>query len=78
MFDSKKRAELISDLQTYFSDELDHDLGQFDGEFLLDFLIKKLGPAFYNKGLDDAKQVVERKIMDISDELYEIEMPEDS
>ncbi|MCY9853842.1 DUF2164 domain-containing protein [Vibrio mediterranei] len=78
MFDSKKRAELISDLQTYFSDELDYDLGQFDGEFLLDFLIKKLGSAFYNKGLDDAKQVLERKIMDISDELYEIEMPEDS
>ncbi len=37
MFDSKKRAELISDLQTYFSDELDHDLGQFDGEFFTRF-----------------------------------------
>ena len=78
MFETKKRAELISDLQTYFSDELDYELGQFDAEFLLDFLIKKLAPAFYNKGLDDAKQVLERKVMDISDELYEIEMPEDS
>ncbi|MFC5079764.1 hypothetical protein VTH8203_04487 [Vibrio thalassae] len=78
MFDTNKRAELVRDLKTYFYDELDYELEQFDAEFLLDFLTKKLGPAFYNKGLEDAKQLLERKLMDISDELYEIEMQEDS
>ncbi|MCL9776615.1 DUF2164 domain-containing protein [Vibrio methylphosphonaticus] len=77
MFDSKQRSEIIINLQQYFSDELEHELGQFDAEFLLDFLIKKLGPAFYNKGLEDAKAILERKVLDIGDELYEIEMPLD-
>ncbi|CAH0529542.1 DUF2164 domain-containing protein [Vibrio hippocampi] len=76
MFDTKKRNELVIELQNYFADELSQDLGQFDGEFLLDFIITKMGPAFYNQGLNDAKQVVERKLLDISDEIYEIEKEE--
>ncbi|MGF1776895.1 DUF2164 domain-containing protein [Vibrio nomapromontoriensis] len=77
MFEQKQRNDIIIQLQQYFSDELEQELGQFDAEFLLDFLIKKLGPAFYNKGLEDAKAVLERRVLDIGDELYEIEMPLD-
>ncbi|USD63759.1 DUF2164 domain-containing protein [Vibrio sp. SCSIO 43140] len=77
MFDTKKRAAIVSELQKYFEQELETDLGQFDAEFLLDFLIKKLGPAFYNQGLEDAKGGLDRRVADIADELYEIEMPDD-
>ncbi|GMQ48783.1 DUF2164 domain-containing protein [Vibrio sp. 10N] len=77
MFDSKKRTAIVAELQDYFEQELEVELGQFDAEFLLDFLIKKLGPAFYNKGLEDAKGVLDRRVADIADELYEIEMADD-
>ncbi|MFA0440292.1 hypothetical protein BCU70_19200 [Vibrio sp. 10N.286.49.C2] len=77
MFEKQQREQIIRDLQHYFSDELEHELEQFDAEFLLDFIVKKMGPAFYNKGLEDAKQVFERRVLDITDELYEIEMPVD-
>ncbi|SEG02586.1 Uncharacterized conserved protein, DUF2164 family [Vibrio hangzhouensis] len=77
MLDKNKREQLISELQKYFMDELDYELGQFDGEFLLDFLSKKLAPAYYNKGLEDAKAVLERRLTDITEELYEIEMPDE-
>jgi len=49
------------------------ELGQFDTEFLVDFISKKFGAVYYNKGIEDAQKVMERKMLDISDELYEIE-----
>lgn len=43
-----KRDELIHKFQGYFEQELDMELGQFDGEFLLDFIIKhKILPTIY-------------------------------
>lgn len=71
-----KRDELVQKFQDYFEQELDTELGQFDGEFLLDFIINKAGPVFYNQGLADAQIIIERKTQDIADEIYEIEMPE--
>ncbi|MGF1905917.1 DUF2164 domain-containing protein [Aliivibrio salmonicida] len=72
-----KRDELIHKFQDYFEQELDMELGQFDGEFLLDFIIKQTGPVFYNQGLADAQTIIERKTQDIADEIYEIEMAEE-
>ena len=71
--DSKQKSELTHTLQKYLQDELDVELGQFDAEFLVDFISKKFGSVSYNKGIEDAQKVMERKMMDISDELYEIE-----
>lgn len=73
VLESKTKQAIVSLLQQYFEDELDTELGQFDGEFLLDFVSKTLGPVYYNQGVADAQKVMERKMMDISDELYEIE-----
>lgn len=50
MFDANKRAGLVLDLQTYFYDELDYELEQFDAEFLLDFLTKSWVLPFITKG----------------------------
>ncbi|EDK30122.1 hypothetical protein VSWAT3_02746 [Vibrionales bacterium SWAT-3] len=71
--DSKQKSELTQTLQKYLQDELDVELGQFDTEFLVDFISKKFGAVYYNKGIEDAQKVMERKMLDISDELYEIE-----
>ena len=32
-----------------------------------------VGAIYYNKGIEDAQKVMERKMLDIADELYEIE-----
>ncbi|NAZ94060.1 DUF2164 domain-containing protein [Vibrio toranzoniae] len=71
--DSKQKSELTHALQKYLQDELDVELGQFDTEFLIDFISKKFGAIYYNKGVEEAQKVMERKMLDISDELYEIE-----
>ncbi|MDN4711247.1 DUF2164 family protein [Vibrio parahaemolyticus] len=54
-------------------DQLSIEIGQFDSEFLIDFITDKLGAVYYNKGVEDAKAVIERLMLEMSDELYEIE-----
>ncbi|EGU50872.1 hypothetical protein VINI7043_11161 [Vibrio nigripulchritudo ATCC 27043] len=68
-----KKNELVEELQRYLIDELDTEVGQFEAEFLLDFFVEKAGPAIYNQALMDARAVIERKVVDIDDELYGIE-----
>jgi uncharacterized protein (DUF2164 family) len=73
---SKAEKELITrKVQMYFSKELDQELGQFDAEFLIDFFAEEVGAYFYNRGLRDAQSVIEAKVADIADALYEIEKP---
>lgn len=60
-------------IQDYMQDELSVEIGQFDSEFLIDFITEKLAPIYYNKGIEDAKAVIERRMLETSDELYEIE-----
>ncbi|AMG00754.1 DUF2164 domain-containing protein [Vibrio harveyi] len=64
---------LAAAIQDYMQDELSLEIGQFDSEFLIDFITEKLAPIYYNKGIEDAKTVIERRMLEMSDELYEIE-----
>lgn len=76
-FTSQQKQAMCQEIVRYMEDELDTEIGQFDAEFLMDFITKKFGPAFYNKGLTDAQAVMERKMLDIADEIYEIEQISD-
>ncbi|MDS1909130.1 DUF2164 domain-containing protein [Vibrio parahaemolyticus] len=68
-----QKETLASAIQEYMQDELSIEIGQFDSEFLIDFITDKLGAVYYNKGVEDAKAVIERRMLEVSDELYEIE-----
>ena len=70
-----EKQHLVEVLQTYFSEELDQDLGRFEAEFLLDHLVKQLGPVFYNRGLLDARALLEKQMDDYTDALYAMEKP---
>ncbi|WP_050908952.1 DUF2164 domain-containing protein [Vibrio harveyi] len=68
-----QKETLATAIQDYMQDELSLEIGQFDSEFLIDFITEKLAPIYYNKGIEDAKKVIERRMLEMSDELYEIE-----
>lgn len=73
---SREEKDIISGkIQRYFREELDQDIGQFDAEFLLDFFAEQIGPYFYNRGLYDAQAVLESRLQDIGEAIYEIEKP---
>jgi uncharacterized protein (DUF2164 family) len=72
-FTESERVALIAKLQTYLASELDVELGRFDAEFLLDFVVKEIGPAIYNRGLHDAQAVLAKRIDDVNEAIYALE-----
>jgi uncharacterized protein (DUF2164 family) len=76
-FCKEEKEILVKKIKLYFSEELDQDIPQFDAEFLLDFFSEEVGPYFYNRGLYDARSMLEEKIENITDGFYEIEKPTD-
>ncbi len=72
-FERAQKETLATAIQEYMQDELSLEIGQFDSEFLIDFITEKLGAVYYNKGVEDAKSVIERRMLEVSDDLYEIE-----
>ncbi len=75
---SKEEKEVITNkIKLYFKEELDQDIGQFDAQFLLDFFAEEVGAYFYNRGLYDAQAILQRRLEDIAEAIYELEKPTD-
>ncbi|TAA47076.1 MULTISPECIES: DUF2164 domain-containing protein [Corallincola] len=68
-----QRTPLLDKLQRYIAEELDYELGQFEAEFMLDFIVDNLGPHFYNQGLRDAQAVVADRLELVTEAIDELE-----
>jgi uncharacterized protein (DUF2164 family) len=75
---SNEAKELLTNkIKLYFHEELDQEIGQFDAQFLLDFFAEEIGVYFYNRGLYDAQAILQRRLEDIGEAIYELEKPTD-
>lgn len=68
-FSKDERKALIQRIQSYFQDELDQDIGQFQAGFLLDFFADDIGPYFYNQALLDAQAAVELRLESVNEDI---------
>ncbi|WP_378954676.1 DUF2164 domain-containing protein [Pelosinus sp. sgz500959] len=59
------KEQIITDIQNYFHDERDEEIGNLSAELLLQFMIEKVGPAIYNQAIRDAHSLVTKKIEDL-------------
>lgn len=69
------KAALQQKLQDYFRDELDHDIGRFEAQFLLDFLEKEMGARYYNQGLYDAQALLMQRVESVTEAIVDLEKP---
>ena len=74
-FSKEEKALIVARIQGYFEEEMQQPIGGFDAEFLLDFFTTEIGSYFYNRGLYDAQALLNDKLEDISDALYQLEQP---
>ena len=72
-FTHEEKEILVRKIQHYFQKELSEEIGGFDAEFLLDFFSKEIGPYHYNRGLHDARTMIEEKTQNIVQTFYEME-----
>lgn len=49
-----QRDGLRDALRDYCRDHFELELEQFDAEFFIDFISEKLGPVYYNAGIEEA------------------------
>jgi uncharacterized protein (DUF2164 family) len=72
-FTKEEKDLIVQKIQMYFHEELDSEIGQFDAQFLLDFFTEEVGSYFYNRGLYDARAIMEKRVEEIADSIYELE-----
>ena len=45
---------MIAEIKQYFAKERNEEMGDLASEMVLDFIVGKLAPEFYNQGVDNA------------------------
>jgi uncharacterized protein (DUF2164 family) len=53
-----------------FSKEFDEKLSDFRAEKVVDLMLRTLGPAIYNQGVQDARTHLQSKLDDLEGEVY--------
>lgn len=76
-FTQREKQLIIDKIQNFFIEKLDQEITYFDSEFLLDFFSTEFGAYYYNRGLYDAQGILEEKLENIKEAIYEIEKPTD-
>ena len=76
-FSDDEKKVIVGRIQSYFREELNQELGGFDAEFLLDFFAEEMGAYFYNRALYDAQAIVQRRLEDFGEAIFELEKPTD-
>ncbi|MFQ5380606.1 MAG: DUF2164 domain-containing protein [Dehalococcoidia bacterium] len=66
----EERLELVRQVQHYFREEFDVDLGDLGAEFVIEFFGKLLGPPYYNRAVADARAIVADRAQTIDEELF--------
>jgi uncharacterized protein (DUF2164 family) len=71
--DEERKARMVTEIQRYFRENLDHELGELGARLLLEFFVRELGAPVYNQAIRDAHDFLEQKLVDLSGEFYEPE-----
>ena len=74
-FSREEKERIVKKVETYFSNELDQEIGNFEAEFLIDFFADEIGAYFYNRGLNDANSLFTEKVEELSYTIQELEKP---
>ena len=68
----KNKDKITQDIQEWFRENLDQEIGNLDAEFLLDYFTENLGGLYYNQALSDVHSFIEDKTESLADSIYDL------
>jgi uncharacterized protein (DUF2164 family) len=71
----EQKQAMMGQVQQYMEIELGETLGDLAAESMLEFMLQTLGPVVYNQALQDARKVINERMLSLEDELYTLEKP---
>ena len=74
-FSKEEKEQIIPKIKMYLSEQLNVEIGNFDAEFLLDFFSEEVGSYFYNRGLNDAIDMLDARMDEVKESIYVLEKP---
>jgi uncharacterized protein (DUF2164 family) len=69
------RTKALASLRRYFSEELEHELGELPTQLFLDFVLEEIGPSVYNAAIADAQTYLRDRVVELEDALHAPEFP---
>jgi uncharacterized protein (DUF2164 family) len=72
-FSKEQKTFIVSKIQRYFDNEMEHGIGEFEAEFLLDFFSENMGSYYYNQGLRDAQTALSAQLDNINESIDMLE-----
>lgn len=61
----ERRDVMVSDIKNYFSQEREEEIGDLASGLILDFILEKIAPEFYNQGVYDSHKYMEDAVEDL-------------
>lgn len=74
-FSREETKAIVGEIQDYFRDELDQQIGAIPSEMLMMFFVEKMGAYFYNRGVYDAQALVRERMDSLADDMFGLEQP---
>lgn len=61
----EQKEYMTSEIKTYFSNEREEELGDLAANLMLNFIVEKLAPEFYNMGVFDSYKYMNERTEDL-------------
>ena len=68
----RNKDKIVQDLQEWFQENLDQEIGNLDAGFLTDFFTENVGGLFYNQALKDVHTLIYEKTESLADSIYDL------
>ncbi|ALC90425.1 hypothetical protein AM500_11985 [Bacillus sp. FJAT-18017] len=74
-FSKDQKDQLIYEIQRFFTKEREEEIGNLEAEQLLEFFKEKLGPHYFNEGVNQSRKTAMERMLQLEEDLYSLERP---